>query len=155
MTELRDSIERRGRILSSFGVYAFTWKENESSCYSNAKELMFLMFPYFLSIVSFVIMISWWNIYLYHKIYIQHMHIYQISQLEYTLIMNSKINQQYLYERRQRAKGRERRWMTMRMYGREWKQEKCVNEREPPYLYGYPATYRWHDYAATMLQFSL
>lgn len=31
---------------------------------------------------------------------------------------------------------------------REW-------EREPPYLYGYPATYRWHDYAATMLQFSL
>lgn len=45
-------------ILLSFGVYAFTWKENESSCYSNAKGLMFLMFPYFLSIVSFVIMIS-------------------------------------------------------------------------------------------------
>lgn len=122
MTKLRDSIERRGRILLSFGVYAFTWKENESSCYPNAKELMFLMFPYFLSIVSFVIMISWWNIYLYHKIHIQHMHI--IPNFAIRIYINNEFQNWLtisLWKKTEREKGRERRRMTMRMYEREWK----------------------------------
>lgn len=73
--------------------------------------------------------------------------------------MNSKIKKRsYLRERRKEESTRKR--MKVRTCERKKERKKnarvnLVETRESPYLYRYPATYRWRDYAATMLQFSL